>query len=148
MAGTSSRARSSLLFPTATNGSLGTQKWGVGPTVVALKLAGPVTAGFLWNQIWGVAGNNNRARFNQTFFQPFVVYTTHTATSFGVNLESTYDFVSGRWTVPANFFVSQMVRIGPQIVQFQLGYRSYVSTPAAGPNWGLRFAVVLLFPEK
>ena len=136
-----------FLLPTATNGSLGAQKWGAGPTVVALKMAGPVTAGFLWNQIWGFAGNNNRARFNQTFFQPFVVYTTHTATSFGANLESTYDFVSGRWTVPTNLFVSQMARIGPQIVQFQLGYRSYITTPAGGPNWGLRFAITLLFPK-
>ena len=59
-------------LPTATNGSLGAQKWGAGPTVVMLKMAGPVTAGFLANQIWGFAGNDNRKRFNQTFFQPFV----------------------------------------------------------------------------
>ena len=136
-----------FLLPTATNGSLGTEKWGAGPTVVALKMAGPVTTGFLWNQIWGFAGNNNRARFNQTFFQPFLAYTTHTATTFTVNCESTYDFVSGRWTVPANFMVAQMLRAGSQIMQFQLGFRSYITTPEGGPNWGLRFAVVLLFPK-
>jgi hypothetical protein len=67
-----------------------TARWGAevgaGPTVVMLKMAGPVTSGFLANQIWGFAGNDNRKRFNQTFFQPFVTYTTHTATTFGVNL--------------------------------------------------------------
>ena len=136
-----------FLLPTASNGSLGTEKWGAGPTVVALKMAGPVTAGFLWNQIWGFAGNSNRPRFNQTFFQPFVAYTTHTATTFTVNLESTYDFRTDAWTVPANFMVAQMLKAGPQIMQFQLGFRSYITTPESGPNWGLRFAVVLLFPK-
>jgi hypothetical protein len=134
-------------LPTATNGSLGAEKWGAGPTVVMLKMAGPVTAGFLANQIWGFAGNDNRKRFNQTFFQPFVTYTTHTATTFGVNLESSYDYVDSRWTVPMNVFVSQMARLGPQITQFQLGFRSYLTTPAGGPNWGLRFAVTLLYPK-
>src|SRR5262249_23562496 len=108
---------------------------------------GPVTAGFLWNQIWGFAGNSHRARFNQTFFQPFVAYTTHTATTFTVNLESTYDFVTDRWTVPANFVVAQMLKLGPQIVQLQLGYRASLTPPAGGPNGGLRFGVVLLFPK-
>jgi len=136
-----------LLLPTATVGSLGTEKWGAGPTLVLLKMAGPVTAGFLWNQIWGFAGNKNRERFNQDYFQPFVSYTTHTATTFSVNLESTYNFVTNRWTVPANFLVAQMVKIGPQIVQFQLGYRSYITAPSGSPNWGLRFQVTLLFPK-
>jgi hypothetical protein len=48
-----------------------------------------------------------------------------------------------------NVFVSQMARLGPQIVQFQVGFRSYLATPdQVGPNWGLRFAVTLLFPKK
>lgn len=137
-----------FLLPTATNGSLGSEKWGAGPTVVVLKMAGPVTAGFLANQIWGFAGNNNRPRFNQTFFQPFVTYTTHTATTFGANLESSYDYVNSEWTVPMNVFISQMARLGPQIAQFQVGYRSYITTPSGvGPNWGLRFTFTLLFPK-
>jgi len=136
-----------LLLPTATVGSLGTEKWGAGPTAVVLKMAGPVTTGFLWNQIWSVAGSKSRQRVNQTYFQPFLSYTTHTATTFSVNSESTYDFVSGRWTVPVNFLISQIVRLGPQVLQLQVGYRSYVTTPENGPNWGLRFQLTLLFPK-
>jgi hypothetical protein len=137
-----------LLIPTATVGSLGAQKWGAGPTAVVLKMAGPVTSGFLVNQIWGFAGNDNRTRYNQTFFQPFVAYTTHTATTFTVNLESSYDFVSDDWTIPANFMVAQMLKAGPQILQLQVGFRSYLATPdGVGPNWGLRAAVTLLFPK-
>jgi hypothetical protein len=38
-------------------------------------------------------------------------------------------------------------KLGPQILQLQLGDRSYVTTPAGGPNGGLRFGIVLLFPK-
>lgn len=40
-----------------------------------------------------------------------------------------------------------MARLGPQIAQFQIGYRSYITTPSGGPNWGLRFTFTLLFPK-
>jgi hypothetical protein len=31
---------------------------------------------------------------------------------------------------------------------FQVGYRYYVDGPNGGPDWGLRFAITLLFPKK
>ena len=55
-----------LLIPTATNGSLGTKKFGLGPTVVALKQQGKWTYGALWNHIWSVAGDSDRADVNST----------------------------------------------------------------------------------
>jgi hypothetical protein len=136
-----------LLLPTATEGALGSQKWGAGPTVVLLKQQGPVTAGFLANQIWSFAGNDNRKRVNQTFFQPFLSYTTHTATSFIVNLESSYDWTTADWTIPANFMVQQVFKIGPQIMAGQIGFRSYLDAPPNGPSWGLRASLIFLFPK-
>ncbi len=136
-----------FLFPTATNGELGTQRWGAGPTAVLLKQAGPVTAGFLANHIWSFAGNDDRAQVSQTFFQPFLNYTTKTATSLIVNLESSYDWQSEEWTIPGNFSVAQMLKVGPQRLQIVVGYRTYLSRPVNGPDWGLRLAVVLLFPK-
>jgi hypothetical protein len=137
-----------LLLPTATEGSsLGTQKWAAGPTAVLLKQKNGVTAGLLANHLWSFAGKKSRSQVSQTFFQPFLSYTTRTATSFTVNLESSYNWQTSRWTIPANFMVSQVLKLGPQIASFQLGYRSYVSAPSGGPKWGLRFAVILLFPK-
>jgi hypothetical protein len=136
-----------LLLPTATEGALGSQKWGAGPTVVLLKQSGPVTAGFLANQIWSFAGNDNRKRVNQTFFQPFLSYTTHTATSLIVNLESSYDWTTADWTIPANFMVQQVFKIGPQIMAGQIGFRSYLDAPPNGPSWGLRASLIFLFPK-
>ncbi len=42
---------------------------------------------------------------------------------------------------------SQLVKFGTQPVSFALGYRDYAEAPAGGPDWGVRFAVTLLFPK-
>ncbi len=61
-----------LLLPTATDDLLGTKKWGLGPTAVALRQQGPWTIGGLINHIWSVAGDDNRADISSTFIH----YTT------------------------------------------------------------------------
>ena len=88
-----------------------------------------------------------RANINATFMQPFVSYTTKTYTTFGVNTESTYDWESRRWTVPLNLTVQQLLKFGSQPVAFTVGGRYYAEKPEGGPDWGLRFAVTLLFPK-
>jgi hypothetical protein len=49
--------------------------------------------------------------------------------------------------MPFNVFASQLLKIGPQPVQFTLGGRAYADRPRGGPDWGLRFVVTLLFPK-
>jgi hypothetical protein len=134
-------------YPTASESELGGGKWGAGPTIVALQQKHGFTYGVLANHIWSVAGwgENN---ISSTFIQPFLTYTTKKYTTFGVNTESTYDWENSQWTVPVNFFVQQLVKIGGHPVAFQLGYRYYADTPSGGPDWGLRFAITFLFPKK
>jgi hypothetical protein len=83
-----------LLLPTATDDLLGNDKWGAGPTGVALKQDGPWTYGFLANHIWSFAGNGKRSDVSTTFMQPFASYTTEDAWSFAVQTETTYDWES------------------------------------------------------
>ena len=136
-----------LLFPTATDDLLGSGKWGAGPTAVVLKQSKGWTYGMLANHIWSYAGESGRASVNATFLQPFVAYTTKTFTTLTLNTESTYDWQGHQWTVPVNIMVQQLVKVGKQPVAFQLGYRYYAEKPENGPDWGLRFAVTLLFPK-
>ncbi len=136
-----------FLLPTASNDALGTEKWGIGPTAVALKQQDGWTYGALVNHIWSVAGNDNRADVNATFLQPFLGYTFKTQTTVTLTPESTYDWEARQWTVPINLVVSQLVIFGKQPVSLALGYRKYVEGPAGGPDWGLRFAVALMFPK-
>jgi len=137
-----------LLLPTASEDALGAEKWGMGPTAVALKQTGPWTIGFLGNHIWSVAGDEDRADVNATFLQPFVSYVTKTKTTIGLNTESTYDWEADQWSVPVVVQVAQLFKIGPQILQFAVAGKYWAVSPDNGPEgWGLRLQLTLLFPK-
>jgi hypothetical protein len=137
-----------FLLPTASDPSLGSEKWGAGITGVALKQSGPWTFGALGNHIRSFAGADDRADINATFLQPFVSYTTPKATTFALNTESTYDWETEQWSVPINATVSQLVSIGNQPVSLTAGVRYWADTPENGPDGlGFRFGATLLFPK-
>jgi hypothetical protein len=137
-----------FLYPTATDELLGTGKWGAGPTAVVLKQFGGWTVGALMNQIWSFAGDSDRSYVSRTFLQPFVAYATKTKTTFTINTEASYDWHAGQWTVPINFMVSQLIRIGGLPLSLAVGARYYAEAPRSGPDWGLRFVVTPLFPTS
>jgi hypothetical protein len=148
-----------LLYPSGTDG-LSAHNWGAGPTALVLKQQNGWTYGVLANHLWsyaqtgghgssdaGDASDGSDVGINATFLQPFVSYSTKSFTTYGLNTESTYDWSHSQWTVPVNAMVSQLVKIGGKPVQFQLGVKYYAEGPKGGPDWGLRFAVTLLFPK-
>jgi hypothetical protein len=136
-----------LLVPTATDSALGAGKWGVGPTAVVLKIAGPITFGALANHIWSFAGKDSRADVSATFVQPFFAYTTGTATTYSINTETTYDWNNDQWLVPINLGISQLVVLGKQPVSIGGGVRYFAESPTGGPNWGFRLSIAMLFPK-
>ena len=137
-----------FLLPTGTDDLLGTGKFGLGPTAVALKQSGGFTFGFLANHIWSVAGEGSRPDISSTFLQPFVSYTTSDAWTFGLNTESSYDWKGEDWAVPINFQVSKLVKFGNQPVSFTAGARYWATSPENGPDgWGFRLAMTMLFPK-
>jgi hypothetical protein len=134
-------------LPTATDSLLGAEKLGIGPTVLAIWQKQGWTYGALVNHIWSFAGDDNRQRLSNTYLQPVIAYTTKKHTTFGLNLESTYDWVNHQWSVPMNATISQLVRIGKLPVNFQIGGRYYLDKPTGGPDWGLRFTVTFVLPR-
>jgi hypothetical protein len=136
-----------IYLPTATEAALGAQKLGAGPTGLMLWQKQGWTYGILAAQIWSFAGDDHRQNLDLTSLQPFLAYQTKTQTTFGVNLESSYDWENTQWTVPANAMITQLVRIGKMPVSFQIGARCYAVRPSGGPNWGLRFSVTFVFPK-
>jgi len=137
-----------FLLPTATETALGSGKWGVGPTMVALKQT-PTgwTYGLLWNHIWSFAGSSNRADVSSTFLQPFVAKILGQGVTATANLESSYDWEGKHWVVPMNLTVTKVSKWGSQRVSFGGGVRYYFESPAGGPSWGLRAIVTLIFPQ-
>jgi len=135
------------LLPTATDSAFQGRQLGLGPTAVALRQHGGWSYGALANHLWGVTEPDGRDRVNATFLQPFLTYTTQSATTFSLNTETTYDWHADQWTVPINASVSQLVTVGEQRMSFQLGGRVYAEKPDGGPDWGARASVTFLFPE-
>lgn len=136
------------LLPTATDDALGGEKFGIGPTGVALKQQGSWTYGMLANHIWSVAGDDDRADISSTLVQPFLSYVTGTHTTFSLNTESSYDWENEEWSVPINFAVAQMLKLGKLPVQISLGARYWADTPENGPEgWGGRLQFTFIFPK-
>jgi hypothetical protein len=137
-----------FLIPTASDDLLGPDKWGLGPTGVALKQQGPWTYGALANHIWSVAGDNDVADVNSTIIQPFLSYTTPTAWTYTLNSESTYDWEVKQWSIPVNGMVSKVTKVGSQLLSIGGGVRYYAHSTDTGPEgFGARLFVTLLFPK-
>jgi len=136
-----------VLWPSATRDSLGTGKYSIGPTGVALRQDGPWTYGILANQLWSFAGDDKRTSVNSMFLQPFVAYTFPTFTTISVNAESTYGWESHQTTVPINLTVTQILKIGGQPISLQIGPRYYAQNTPGGAQWGMRFTFTLLLPK-
>jgi hypothetical protein len=105
---------------------------------VLVKQEGPWTYGLLFNHIWSFAGEEQRNYVSSTFLQPFLAYATKTKTTFTVNAESTYDWRNEQWTIPINFVVSQLIKVGNLPVQLALGAKVYAEGPSGAPEWGIR----------
>jgi len=137
------------LYPSGSNELISSEKWGAGPTVVALKQTGGYTYGLLVNQIWSFGGADDRDSVNQMWFQPFFSYTTKKATTYTLNTETIYKWKAEetKATVPINLMVAQVVKIGQLPVQFQAGARWFAEAPDGGADWGWRLVITLLFPK-
>lgn len=137
-----------LYLDTASDKTLGAQKWGAGPTAVALRQDGPWTYGALVNQINSFAGDGSREDISAFYVQPFLAYITSTKTTFTVNSESTYNWKGNDWSVPINVLVAQLLRVRGQIFQVGLGARYWAESADNGADgWGLRLQLTFLFPK-
>ena len=137
-----------LLLDTASDEALGSEKWGIGPTGVVLKQEGAWTYGLLANHVESFSGESSRADISATFVQPFISFITQTKTTLGFNTESTYDWDAKKWSVPVNFTVNQLLKVGDQLLQVGGGLRYWMESPDNGPDGlGLRLQLTFLLPK-
>ena len=137
-----------ILVPTATDKFLGTEKLGVGPTAVVLKQKNGWTYGALVNQIWSIAGNEDRADVNQMFVQPFFVYNWKSGAGVGGNFEITQNWEGKTTAVFVNPTISGITKLGTQMVQMAIGPRIPIAMPDSGrPDFGIRAVLSFVFPK-
>lgn len=138
-----------FLVPTATDDLLGTKKFGIGPTAIALKQTKGWTFGALVNQIWSVAGDENRSAVNQMYLQPFITHNWKSGAGLTVNSETTLNWEAGTTNSYINIMAGGLTKFGNQLVQLQVGPRIQVAAPEGSKSpFGVRAAIIFVFPKK
>jgi len=137
-----------LYLGTATDDLLGAEKWGAGPTAIALTMRGPLTMGVLANHVWSFAGDDDRDDINNTFVQPFVAYTWPSAWTVSVQSETTYNWEIEKWSVPINVAVAKLVKLGQLPVSLSAGVGYWLESPNNAPGgWRFRLQANFVLPK-
>lgn len=148
-----------------------TGKYTAGPTAAVVREDSIFTYGFLTNHQWSYAGRDKQygksgsehalagvvsvdgldltveaEDVNKTYIQPFLTLRTKTYTGLSLTSESTYDWKSKKWSVPVVGLLTQVVKVGPQILQLKVGGHYWLTEKEDDPDgWGYRAAVTLLY---
>jgi len=135
-------------LPTATDWRLGSGKFSLGPTAVALTIQGPWVLGALINNQWSVAGWGDKD-VNQMLIQPFVNYNLADGWYLTSRPIVTANWEAGRsdrWTVPIGGGVGKLLKLGPLPINTSLQAYYNVERPRYASEWQLRFQVQFLLP--
>ena len=137
-----------FLVPTATEKFLGTEKFGIGPSVLVMHQGKGLSIGFIANQIWSVAGNEDRADFNQFYTQIFLTHSYKSGASLGLSSEITQNWEGGNTTlITLSPNVGAITKLGGQTMQFAvMPLIPIIGHSSIRPDWGLRAVVAFVFP--
>lgn len=136
-----------FLVPTATDKLLGTEKFGVGPSALVMHQGKGLSIGFIANQIWSVAGNEDRADFNQFYTQIFLTHTYKSGASLGITSEITQNWEGNTTLVTLSPNIGAVTKLGDQVVQFAIMPLIPIVGPhESRPDWGLRAVLAFVFP--
>ena len=136
-----------LVIPTATNDILGQGKFSLGPSFVALYQPEHWTIGALINNVWSVAGSDNRPAVNQMLLQYFVNYNLKKGWYLSSSPILTANWKasdSNVWTVPLGGGVGRITKLGFQPVNITAQFYGNAVHPAGASPWGMRLQIALL----
>lgn len=138
-----------FLLPTATDDTLGADKWGTGASVVLLSMPGNWVLGSLISNVWSVGGSGTQD-VNLFTWQYFINYNLPDSwylTSAPI-VTANWEADSGnRWTIPIGGGMGKIFRIGKQPVNAQVSAYKNIETPEFGADWQIRLQLQFLFPK-
>ncbi len=138
-----------FLLPTATDDTLGADKWGTGASVALLSMPGNWVLGSLISNVWSVGGTGTQD-VNLFTWQYFINYNLPdswyltTAPIITANWEADS---GNRWTIPIGGGMGKIFRIGKQPVNAQVSAYKNIETPEFGAEWQIRLQLQFLFPK-
>lgn len=139
-----------ISYPTATESALGSEQFGVGPSMVAVLFRDQWVYGVIANHVFSVSGAEDKAELNRTVLQPFVNYNLND----GWFLQSapfiTADWSADsneRWTLPVGGGFGRTYTIGKQPVSTVVSAFYNAEHPSGQAEWSFRFQFNFLFPR-
>ena len=140
-----------FVFPTATNNSLGTDTWELGPAAVVTYKTKKFTAAVLTQYWWNYAKSDSDASNTS---HGSILYSAWwnlpKAWQVGFNPTITYNDKSSsgnQWNVPVGFGVAKTMKLGKMPVKFQLSAeKSIVNQDDFGKDWNVRLNVIPVIP--
>ncbi|MCK7517502.1 MAG: hypothetical protein MZV64_07140 [Ignavibacteriales bacterium] len=109
----------------------GSGKWGIGPSIVALGMPGNWVVGGLINNIWSVAGDENKSDVNFFTFQPFINYNfPDFYLTFSPVITANWEEDSdNQWTVPLGIGAGKLIKLGKLPLNINVSYYNNVVKP-------------------
>ena len=140
-----------LVIPTSTEERFSSNKWSAGPAIVAINNTEKWFLGFIAQNVWSFAGDNDAADVNSFSMQ----YTVNYKLGQGYYLTTSpmitanWEAESGnRWAIPFGGGVGRLVKFGDQAVAIDVGAYYYVERPEYNPDWYVQILFNFLFPKN
>jgi len=137
-------------LPTITNKTLGSTVWGLGPAVVAVRMAHPWVYGLLVNTVFSLGGTSGPSgtKYTLTTVNPFINYNFGEGWFVGLDLINTASWDTGgeKWTLPVGAQFGRLVKIADKLpVNLLVGAFYNALRPTGAGTWQLRTQVTFIF---
>jgi hypothetical protein len=137
-------------LPTASDPSLGSNVWGLGPTGVLVYMKGPWVVGALANNVWSLGGQTglNPTKYNNFLLQPFINFNMKGGWYVGTSPILTANWLTtgnNAWTIPLGMNVGRVIKLGKLPINLSGGAYANVVHPEFGSTWQLRTQITFIF---
>ncbi len=130
----------SHIFPTATNNSVGGEKWAVGPAATYFHLGQKWIIGGVVQHWWDYAGDKGRPDTNLTDFQYVIRYKVSPLTQIGTGPNVQYNHDTDELSLPIGLGMDTTTQWGKTIFRYGFEIEYYVQQDDRfGPEWNIRF---------
>ena len=130
-------------FPTASDDTLGSGQWSLGPAIEYEYHKGRFFAAFVALQLWSVAGESGRAAVNMMMIKPMITYDLAEkwkAVYMPYGISVYWDKKSGQQVyLPLGGGLQRNFLVGSQELAISAQFFKYVLRPDKGSEYDLRF---------
>jgi hypothetical protein len=137
-------------LPTGSDKTLGSNVWGAGPAFVIVKMAGPIVAGTLINNVFSFGGTSGPTgtRYGLFTLNPFMNYNFSGGWFVGTSPIITANELSGgaKWTLPIGVQAGRLIKLGGKLpINLAIGAYYNALRPQFGATWQLRTQIAVIF---